>query len=60
MLRQLATDLDGPDIARELNVTLNTMRTHTKNIYGKLGVNNRRVAVRRAEELELLSRTRRP
>ena len=58
MLRLLGTDLDGPDIARELIVSLNTVRTHTKNIYAKLGVNNRRAAVRRAEELDLLSRTR--
>jgi LuxR family maltose regulon positive regulatory protein len=58
VLRLLGTDLDGPAIARELLVSLNTMRTHTKNIYGKLGVNNRRAAVRRAEELQLLSRTR--
>jgi LuxR family maltose regulon positive regulatory protein len=58
VLRLLGTDLDGPDIARELIVSLNTMRTHTKNIYAKLGVNNRRAAVRRAEELNLFSRTR--
>ncbi|WP_155354692.1 LuxR C-terminal-related transcriptional regulator [Acrocarpospora macrocephala] len=58
VLRLLGTDLDGPDIARELIVSLNTMRTHTRNIYAKLGVNNRRAAVRRAEELDLLSRTR--
>ena len=58
VLRLLGTDLDGPEIARELMVSLNTMRTHTKNIYSKLGVNNRRAAVRRAEELQLLSRTR--
>ena len=42
VLRLLGTDLDGPDIARELVVSLNTVRTHTKNIYAKLGVNNRR------------------
>ena len=48
------TDLDGPDIARELVVSLNTVRTHTKNIYAKLGVNSRRAAVRRAAELGLL------
>ena len=54
VLRLLGTDLDGPDIARELVVSLNTVRTHTKNIYAKLGVNNRRAAVRRAAELELL------
>jgi LuxR family maltose regulon positive regulatory protein len=58
VLRLLGTDLDGPDIARELVVSLNTVRTHTKNIYAKLGVNNRRAAVRRAEELDLMSRTR--
>ena len=38
VLRLLGTDLDGPDIARELVVSLNTVRTHTKNIYAKLGV----------------------
>jgi LuxR family maltose regulon positive regulatory protein len=58
VLRLLSSDLDGPDIARELTVSLNTLRTHTKNIYAKLGVNNRRAAVRRAGELDLLSRTR--
>jgi LuxR family maltose regulon positive regulatory protein len=53
VLRLLGTDLGGPDIARELIVSLNTVRTHTKNIYAKLGVNNRRAAVRRARELDL-------
>ena len=57
VLRLLSTDLDGPGIARHLVVSLNTVRTHTKNIYAKLGVNSRRAAVRRAEELGLLSRT---
>ncbi|MCH7610926.1 MAG: helix-turn-helix transcriptional regulator, partial [Chloroflexi bacterium] len=54
VLRLLATELNGPEIAGELTVSLNTMRTHTKNIYSKLAVNNRRAAVRRAEELDLL------
>jgi LuxR family transcriptional regulator, maltose regulon positive regulatory protein len=53
VLRLLRSDLSGPEIARELVVSLNTLRTHTNNIYTKLGVNNRRAAVRRAEELEL-------
>jgi LuxR family maltose regulon positive regulatory protein len=53
VLRLLRTDLSGPDMARELTVSLNTLRTHTKNIYDKLGVNNRRAAVHRAEELDL-------
>jgi ATP/maltotriose-dependent transcriptional regulator MalT len=57
VLHLLATDLDGPEIASRLVVSLNTMRTHTKSIYTKLGVNNRRAAVRRADELELLSQT---
>ncbi|MEP6762185.1 MAG: LuxR C-terminal-related transcriptional regulator [Sporichthyaceae bacterium] len=57
VLRLLATDLDGPAIARELVVSLNTLRTHTKSIYTKLGVNSRRAAVSRAGELNLLSRT---
>ena len=60
VLRLLATDLDGPDIARELMVSPNTMRTHTKNIYTKLGVNNRRAAVLRAQELDLLAPARKP
>jgi LuxR family maltose regulon positive regulatory protein len=57
VLRLLATDLDGPDIARQLFVSVNTMRTHTRSIYAKLGVNSRRAAVSRAEELSLLSRS---
>jgi LuxR family maltose regulon positive regulatory protein len=55
VLRLLGTELSGPEIARELVVSLNTVRTHTKHIYTKLGVNNRRAAVRRAEQLNLLS-----
>jgi LuxR family maltose regulon positive regulatory protein len=58
VLRLLGTELDGPAIARELMVSLNTMRTHTKNIYAKLAVTNRRAAVRRAAELNLLPRNR--
>jgi LuxR family transcriptional regulator, maltose regulon positive regulatory protein len=55
VLRLLGTDLDGPHIARELSVSLNTVRTHTSHIYAKLGVNSRRAAVRLAEELDLVS-----
>ena len=57
VLRLLRSDLDGPAIARELVVSLNTVRTHTKHIYTKLGVNNRRSAVSRAHQLGLLSRS---
>lgn len=54
VLRLLATALNGPDIARELHVSLNTFRTHTKNIYSKLGVNNRRAASQCAADRGLL------
>jgi LuxR family maltose regulon positive regulatory protein len=61
VLRLLGTELDGPAIARELMVSLNTVRTHTKNIYTKLAVTNRRAAVRRAAELGLpRTRNRQP
>ena len=54
VLRLLGSDLDGPAIARGSSVSLNTVRTHTQHIYAKLGVNNRRAAVRRAHQLNLL------
>jgi LuxR family transcriptional regulator, maltose regulon positive regulatory protein len=54
VLRLLSTELSGPQIAQELFVSLNTFRTHTKHIYGKLAVNSRPAAVRRARELHLL------
>ena len=53
VLRLLRSELSGPEIAQQMIVSLNTLRTHTKNIFNKLGVNNRRAAVRRAEELDL-------
>ena len=53
VFRLLQTDLTGPEIARELTISLNTLRTHTKNIYSKLEVNSRRAAVRRGIELGL-------
>jgi LuxR family transcriptional regulator, maltose regulon positive regulatory protein len=59
VLRLLASDLDGPAIARELGVSLTTVRTHTQHIYAKLSVTNRRAAVRRAHQLSLFSRTAR-
>ena len=39
VLRLLGTDLGGADMARELVVSLNTVRTRAKNIYAELGVN---------------------
>ncbi len=54
VLRLLNTELTGPEIARELVVALSTVRTHTKRIYSKLNVTNRRAAVKRAVELDLI------
>ena len=54
VLRLLATELTGPEIAQRLYVSLNTLRTHTRHIFAKLDVNTRRAAVRRAAERELL------
>jgi LuxR family maltose regulon positive regulatory protein len=50
VLRLLRSDLSGPEIARELHVSMNTLRTHTKSIYTKLGATSRREAIRRATE----------
>lgn len=54
ILRMLQTELTGPEIARELVIALSTVRTHTKRIYSKLNVNNRRAAVKRATEMNLI------
>jgi ATP/maltotriose-dependent transcriptional regulator MalT len=54
VLRLFKTELSGPEIARALVIGLSTVRTHTKSIYNKLNVNNRRAAVKRAIELNLI------
>jgi LuxR family maltose regulon positive regulatory protein len=54
VLRLLDSQLTGPEIARELYVTLNTLRTHTKRIFTKLDAKTRAVAVQRARERGLL------
>jgi LuxR family transcriptional regulator, maltose regulon positive regulatory protein len=54
VLRLLATDLTGPEIADHLFMSVNTFRTHTRHIFTKLDVNTRRSAVSRAGELHLL------
>ncbi len=54
VLRLLDSGLTGPQIARELFVTHNTVRTHTQHIFTKLGVTNRRTAVLRARARGLL------
>lgn len=54
VLRLFKTELSGPEIASKLVVALSTVRTHTKSIYSKLNVNNRRAAVLRATALDLI------
>jgi LuxR family maltose regulon positive regulatory protein len=54
VLRLLDSELTGPEIARELYVSLNTLRTHTKRIFTKLDVTTRAAAVRHAHERGLL------
>ena len=53
ILRLLQTELSVPEIAGELVIAVSTVRTHTKSIFSKLNVNNRRAAVKRAAELNL-------
>jgi LuxR family maltose regulon positive regulatory protein len=54
VLRLLATTLSQPEIAQELYVSVNTVRTHIQGIYRKLGVASRKEAVAAAREQELL------
>ena len=54
VLRLLATTLSTPEIARELVVSTNTVRSHVKCIYSKLNVHGRIEALQRARELGLL------
>ena len=55
VLRFLPTMLSNTDIAAEMFVSVNTVKTHLKHIYRKLDVTHRRRAVQRARELRLLS-----
>jgi LuxR family transcriptional regulator, maltose regulon positive regulatory protein len=55
VLRYLPTNLSRPEIADELSVSLNTVSTHLRRIYAKLGADDRAAAVQRARELRLLS-----
>jgi LuxR family maltose regulon positive regulatory protein len=55
VLRYLPTNLTRPEIAQELYVSINTVNTHIRNIYSKLGARDRSSAVQRARELRLLS-----
>ncbi len=54
VLGLLDSELNGPQIAAALFISLNTLRTHTKHIFTKLGVSSRRAAVLHAHQRGLL------
>jgi len=54
-LRLIAEDLSNQEIADKLFISLNTVKTHLKNINIKLEVNNRTKAVIKAKELRIIS-----
>ncbi|MGH3206050.1 MAG: helix-turn-helix transcriptional regulator [Streptosporangiaceae bacterium] len=55
VLRYLPTNLTGPEIAGELYVSSNTVKTHVRSLYAKLGTHRRAEAVARARGLGLLA-----
>jgi LuxR family maltose regulon positive regulatory protein len=55
VLRYLPTNLTGPEIAGELYVSLNTVQTHMRHLYAKLGTHRRAETVARARALGLLA-----
>jgi len=55
----LDSELTGPEIARELYVTLNTLRTHTKRIFTKLDVTTRTALVGLVQRTDPHPRNRR-
>ncbi|MDT5034389.1 MAG: LuxR family transcriptional regulator, maltose regulon positive regulatory protein, partial [Actinoplanes sp.] len=54
VLRYLQGTLSHVEIAALLYISVNTVKTHVKNIYSKLGANQRKDAIRRGRELRLL------
>jgi LuxR family maltose regulon positive regulatory protein len=54
VLRLLAEGLTNAEIAQKLFLTVGTVKVHTSNIYGKLGVSSRIQAVAEAQRLTLL------
>jgi LuxR family maltose regulon positive regulatory protein len=55
VLRYLPTNLSAPEIARELSVSVTTVRTHVSHLFVKLGAHRRTEAVARARDLGLLA-----
>ncbi len=54
VLRLLAAGYKYKEVAGRLVISMNTVRSHTKNVYSKLNVNNRTQAIARAKELNML------
>ena len=55
VLGYLPTNLTRSEIAQALHVSINTVNTHIRNVYAKLGARDRSAAVQRARQLRLLS-----
>ncbi len=55
VLRCIAAGMSNPEIAARLHLSPNTVKTHVRNLYAKLGVERRSQALRRARELGLIS-----
>jgi LuxR family maltose regulon positive regulatory protein len=55
VLGYLPTNLTRAEIAQELHVSINTVNTHLRNLYAKLGARDRSTAVQRARQLRLLA-----
>ena len=55
VLRYLPTNLSVPEIARELSLSVHTVRTHVRHLFTKLGAHGRTEAVERARDLGLLA-----
>ena len=60
VLQLVAAGLSNKAIAKRLGISLNTVKTHSKNIHSKLGVRNRTEASAKARRLELLPRAKPP
>ncbi len=56
VLQLIAEGLSRQEIASQLVLSLNTVKTHARNIYSKLGVNNQMQAVGKARGLGLLDK----
>jgi LuxR family maltose regulon positive regulatory protein len=55
VLRYLPTKLSAPEIANELYLSVNTVKTHMRHLYDKLGAHRRHEAVEQARALGLLA-----